>query len=513
MKKFLNKILTRKVITGALIFFQIVWWVLLLFRVSGFFPHINTICNMIGIILAIYIINRDNNPSYKLAWILPIMIFPLFGTLIYLLYSNKRPSRYLRKKFNESKNALDDTVGKSELYQDENVISKMDGYNTSISRYLNRVGYPVYDETQTEYFKSGEELFPHILEEISKAERFIFVEYFIIQEGKVWNSILDILAKKAKEGVDVRVIYDDVGSVSKIPTGYNKKLESMGIKTAVFNPFIPFISVVMNNRDHRKILVVDGNTAFTGGINLADEYMNITHPFGYWKDTAVMMRGKAVWSFTYMFLHMWNAINDTSNADTDFNKYRPETFDTPKFNVGGFVQPFCDSPLDDESVSQNVYINMLHSAKKYAYICTPYLVIDDEMKNALTFAAKRGVDVRIITPGIPDKKFVYRLTRSYYPGLLASGVKIYEYSPGFVHAKSFVCDDETAMVGTINLDFRSLYLHFECGVLLTGTNTVFSIRDDMEYMFNICEEIKEPKKRSFIGKVFDSILRTFAPLV
>lgn len=510
MKKFLSKILTRKVITSVLIALQIIWWVMMLFQVSSIFPRINAVFSVIGVFVVIYIINKDTNPSYKLAWILPIMVFPLFGVLIYLLYSNKRPSKYLRKRFKKSEEVLVKNLKEHDLRQDEDVLEQIEGRDASRASYLLRTSYPVYGDTETEYFSSGEALFPHIIEEISKAEHFIFLEYFIIEEGKVWSSILEILKKKAEEGVDVRVIYDDVGSVSKLPTGYNLKLNSMGIKCAVFNSFVPFISVVMNNRDHRKILVVDGHTAFTGGINLADEYMNITHPYGYWKDTAVMMHGKAAWSFTYMFLHMWNAINGTKE---DFSVYRPETYHVGEFTGKGFVQPYSDSPLDDEPISQNVYLDIISQAEKYVYICTPYLVIDDEMKNALIFAAKRGVDVRIITPGIPDKKIVYRLTRSYYPALLAAGVKIYEYTPGFVHAKSFVCDDRTAVVGTINMDFRSLYLHFECGVLMTGTNSVFSVRDDTLDMITVSEEITKAKKRTFLGRLFDSILRTFAPLM
>ena len=510
MRKFLSKVLNRKVLTTVLIAMQVIWWVVIFSRASRIYPKINAVFSIIGIFVIIYIINRDNNPSYKLAWVLPIMVFPLFGVIIYLLYSNKRPSRYLRKKFKKSKEVIIKSLEGQNMRQEEEVIEHMQPRDASRAGYLLRSGYLVYSDTQTTFYPSGEEMLPSILEEISKAERFIFLEYFIIEEGEVWSSILKVLAEKAKAGVDVRVIYDDVGSVSKLPTGYNLKLSSKGIKSAVFNPFVPFISGVMNNRDHRKILVVDGHTSFTGGINLADEYMNLISPYGYWKDSAVMLRGKASWSFTYMFLDMWNVI---TGASEDFNSYRFEIQSGEAIPSNGFVQPFSDSPLDDEAISQRVYIDIITQAEKYVYICTPYLIIDDEMKNALSFAAKRGVDVRIITPGIPDKKIVYRLTRSYYPSLIAAGVKIYEYTPGFVHAKSIVCDDKTAVVGTINMDFRSLYLHFECGVLMTGTSAVISVRDDAVEMFGVCREIKIPYKRNLVGRVFDSVLRTFAPLM
>lgn len=493
-------------LTIFVIFLQILWCIIMLLRVSAYAPWINALFSVIGLVFVIYIINRDTNPSYKIAWLIPIFIFPIFGVLIYLLFGNKKYAKVLRKKFKNT-----DEIITENLKQDEKVLSEMEERDATCARYLKKCGYPVYDNTETTYFPSGESMWPQIISEISKAEHFIFLEYFIIGEGKVWNSILDILVKKAKEGVDVRVIYDDVGCLSKIPTGYTKKLNSMGIKALAFNPFIPFISAVMNNRDHRKILVVDGHTAFTGGINLADEYMNIIYPYGYWKDTGIMLHGKAVWNLTYMFLQMWNVIHSTKE---DFEIYHPEKHHMEEFSGTGFTQPFSDSPLDDESISQNVYIDIISRATKYVYISTPYLVIDDEMKNALTFAAKRGVDVRIITPGIPDKKIVYRLTRSNYPPLLAAGVKIYEFEEGFVHAKSIVSDDRIAVVGTINLDFRSLYLHFECGVLMVETPSVAEVRNDNLETFKKSREITtENRKRNIFERMFDTILRTLAPLL
>ena len=506
MKKLLSKIINRKVITMLLIAVQMAWGVSLIYNTALIFPILNTVFHGIGLCVVVYIISRDTNPSYKIAWILPIMAFPLFGVLIYLLYSNKRPGRYLRKRFRKAGELVTQN-----LRQEESVLESMTRRDATRARYLTSMGYPVCGSTEAKYFASGEEMFPHILEELSKAEHFIFLEYFIIEEGKFWNAILDIIEKKAAEGVDVRVIYDDMGCVGKLPTGYNLKLESMGIKCTAFNPFIPFISVVMNNRDHRKIIVVDGHTAFTGGINLADEYINEVERFGYWKDTGVMLHGNATWNFTYMFLQMWNVLRGTKE---DFDIYRPERYHTERFEGKGFVQPFGDNPLDDEPVSQNVYIDIISQAEKYVYICTPYLVPDDEMKNALVRAAKRGVDVRLITPGIPDKKTIYRLTRSYYPTLIEAGVKIYEYIPGFVHAKSIVCDDRITLVGTINMDFRSLYLHFECGVLMTDTGVAIDVRDDNLAMMKKCRKVEKGfPKRTIIGRIFDSLLRTMGPML
>ncbi len=506
MKKLLSKIINRKVLTMLVIAVQIGWGIGLIYGTALIFPVLNTSFHLIGLCVIIYIINRESNPAYKIAWIVPITIFPLFGVLIYLLYANKRPSKYLRKRFEKTEELVTEN-----LKQEEGVLEAMPSRDATRARYLCDMGYPVCGSTEAKYFASGEEMFPHMLAELEKAEHFIFLEYFIIEEGEVWNAMLEILARKAAMGVDVRVIYDDMGCVGKLPTGYNFKLEAMGIKCTPFNPFVPFISVVMNNRDHRKILVVDGHTAFTGGINLADEYMNITSPFGYWKDTAVMLVGKATWNLTYMFLQMWNVLRGTKE---DFDIYRPERYHVESFSGKGFVQPFSDNPLDDEAISQNVYVDIISQAEKYVYICTPYFVPDDEMKNALVRAAKRGVDVRLITPGIPDKKLIYRITRSYYPTLLSAGVKVYEYTPGFVHAKSIVCDDRITVVGTINMDFRSLYLHFECGVLMTGTGIALTVRDDNLAMMEKCRAVEKGfPKRTLVGRVFDSVLRTFAPML
>ena len=313
MKKLLGKILNRKVITMLVIAIQMAWGVGLVYSTALIFPVLNTFFYAIGLCVVIYIINRESNPAYKIAWIVPITVFPLFGVLIYLLYANKRPSKYLRKRFEKTEELVTEN-----LKQEQGVLDSMPSRDSTRARYLSDMGYPVCGSTEARYFASGEEMFPYILAELEKAEHFIFLEYFIIEEGEVWNSMLEILARKAAAGVDVRVIYDDMGCVGKLPTGYNFKLESMGIKCTAFNPFVPFISVVMNNRDHRKILVVDGHTSFTGGINLADEYMNIKSPFGYWKDTAVMLHGKATWNLTYMFLQMWDVLRGTKE---DFDIY------------------------------------------------------------------------------------------------------------------------------------------------------------------------------------------------
>ena len=330
----------------------------------------------------------------------------------------------------------------------------------------------------------------------------------------MWNEILDILKEKAKEGVEVRFIYDDMGSVTRLPYKYEKSLEQFGIRCRVFNPLMPLLSIVMNHRDHRKITVIDGLVGFTGGFNLADEYINRTSPHGLWKDAAVKIEGEAVASFTAMFLQMWNTIKDSDTVE-DCKQYFLEEYPDYEEEGSGYVQPYCDTPLDHECVGENVYLNMIQNAKKYVYCFTPYLILDNETVEAFCLAAKSGIDVRIVTPNIPDKKMVFRLSQSYYKPLINAGVKIYQYTPGFIHSKCFLSDDKIAVCGTINLDYRSLYLHFECGCLLYHTRAVMQMKEDMEKTFRQSMEITKEfcDNTPFLRRVLQSILKLFAPLL
>ncbi|HBG10202.1 MAG TPA: cardiolipin synthase, partial [Firmicutes bacterium] len=340
---------------------------------------------------------------------------------------------------------------------------------------------------------------------------YIFLEYYIIEEGIMWNSILEILARKAQAGVDVRLIYDDLGCIFKLPKNYDKKLEALGIKTERFHPLKPMLSAALNYRDHRKLLIIDGHTGFTGGINLADEYINVVEKFGHWKDSAFLLKGDAVWSLTAMFLAMWEYLRGEPDTLEDFMPPRLEHL-PPN---GGFIQPFADNPLDDETVSETVYFNLINRAQDYVYIFTPYLILDNEMLSALGAAAKTGVDVRIITPHVPDKRLVHAVTRSYYYPLLQSGVKIYEYTPGFMHSKAIVADDRIAVVGTVNLDYRSLYLAFENAVWLYDTESVLQIRDDFLETLQICQEMRlsDCANISAVHRAKLSLLRLLAPLL
>lgn len=510
--KLLKALFNRTTICIVGILIQIAYLVSLFWTLGTLFTYSYVVFTIIAVIISLYIMNSEMNPSYKIAWIFAILVFPIFGVMLYVCFGNKNSGKRLRKQmaqFSQEERLL--------LKQNENVTEAIKENEPEIIKQTNYLysfgGYPVYSDTQTTYFNIGEAKFAVLLEELEKAERFIFLEYFIIEEGRMWNSILEILERKAKQGVDVRVIYDDIGCLFTLPYKYNYKLEEKGIKCRVFNKFRPVWSSKMNNRDHRKILVIDGNTAFNGGINLADEYINEYEKHGHWKDSAVMLKGEAVWSFTVMFLSMWNYL--TFEKPSSFDYYYPHIEKPEKTSKNGYIVPFTDSPLDDEPVGENVYINIINNAKKYVYITTPYLIISNEMMTALTLAAKAGVDVRIITPHIADKWFVHAVTRAHYKTLISKNVKIYEYTPGFIHAKNFVADDNTAVVGTINLDFRSLYLHFECATLMYKTNCISDIKEDFLNTLDKCEEItleKCQKVNPFI-KLLRAFLRFFAPMM
>ena len=509
MKKILRFITQRVVITALLIVLQALLLFGFIWKLDNYFVYFYAGSVLLSLLITLGIINSKSNPAYKIAWLIPILLFPVFGGLVYLLFGSDRTGRYLRKKLQGIGTEMDNVIG--EAYRRSGA-EQLPPDAANQSRYISHCAYcPPYQNTTTEYLPLGEVKFERMVEELKKAKHYIFLEYFIIQEGKMWNTILDILRQKAAEGVDVRVIYDDMGCIMILPTGYDKTLEQMGIKCRIFNPFVPILSSRFNTRDHRKICVIDGNVGFTGGINLADEYINAYEKHGHWKDTSILLKGEAVFSLTVMFLSMWDYLDGTTGK-TDYSRYYPTVWDE---NAKGYVQPFADNPLDDEAVGETVYLNLINKAKRYVYITTPYLILSSEMFTALTSAAKCGVDVRIITPHVPDKWYVHAVSRSHYQPLIEAGVKIYEYTPGFIHAKTFVVDDDYAVVGTINLDYRSLYLHFECAVWMYQTPSVAQVRDDFFKTQQISQEItlEECRSLSFPRRLGRSVLRVFAPLM
>lgn len=507
MNKLLKKVFSRTVVTALLIVIQVAWLAALLLRLGNSLPAIQTVLRILSLVAILFVIKSDMNPSYKIGWILLIAVLPILGGLMYVIFGNKRPTKYMREMLRAQLEKSAEYLGTQ-----ESITGELDGGAAGLFKYLEgSAGYPTAKNTTVRYYRVGEEMYADLLPELEKAEKFIFLEYFIIRPGEMWDGVLEILKRKAAAGVDVRIIYDDMGCIDILPANYNATLEGWGIRTMAFNRFVPAVSLVMNNRDHRKITVIDGKVGFTGGINISDEYINVKERFGHWKDTGLMLKGPGVFNLTLMFLEMWNAFNKDGDGYAEFI---PDSFEECGSADDGYVLSFSDSPLDNESVGESVYTDMLYQAKDYIYITTPYLAIDSELQTALCMAAKRGVDVRMITPGIPDKKLVYRLTRSYYPTLLRAGVKIYEYTPGFIHAKSFVCDDNLCVVGTINMDYRSLYLHFECGTLMYNNPEIKQVKkDDLDTMEK-CRKVElSDMKTNFLGELFDSFLRSIAPLL
>ncbi len=466
--------------------------------------------NIVSAVVVIYIINEEGNPAFKIAWIIPILLLPIFGVPIYFMFGRGKTTERQRANIQSIQRHYGEYLKDASSHLGE--LEAMNADAGLEAAYLQRsAGAPLYRGTATEFYPLGDVMFPPMLEAVKQAKKFIFLEFFIVEPGELWDAMLSVLERKSAEGVDVRLIYDDMGCIMTLPARYNRRMEAAGIKCSVFRRFQPVLSGSFNNRDHRKIMVVDGRVAFTGGINLADEYINKRERFGHWLDCGVRIEGAAAESFTAMFLSMWHYIRRERD---DFNDFRADPA-LPPVEDDGFVQPFSDTPMDDEAVGKTAYINMINRARRYVWLTTPYLVIDSEMMSALTTAAKCGVDVRIITPGIPDKWYVFAVTRSYYAALIRAGVRVYEYTPGFIHAKLAVSDGETAICGTINLDYRSLYLHYEDAAWMCGSRAVGQIKDFYDETLAKCTEITEDycRSRSALLRLVQSLLRVFAPMM
>ena len=550
---------SRMVFAVISILLEVLVILLLLFTAGQRATWIYSLIRILGAILVLRIYGSHKTASIRMTWMLVILLLPIFGTALYLLIGFNGHSLRMRKRYEDIDRLLLPMLPANQDVAERAVAR--DGRLGGIVEYIRRqAGYPVYENTVVEYFDDGEKGFEAQKRDLAKAEKFIFMEYHAIEDAECWHEIRDVLAERAKAGVEVRVFYDDMGSLGFINTDFVKRTEEYGIQCRVFNPFAPGLNLFLNNRDHRKITVIDGKVGFTGGYNLANEYFHRTEPFGFWKDTGIRLEGDAVQSLTVTFLEMWNAVSDLDKDDKDFKKYiaasgaerlleksskkisedkaeriakdkeayiermidtvQPDEkyiTDTEAVTGGdfGFVQPYADSPMDDIHVGEDVYISMAECAQKYAWFITPYLIITDEMCHAFSLAARRGVDVRIITPGIPDKKVVYSLTRSYYNGLARNGVRIFEFTPGFCHAKMSITDDLMATCGTINLDYRSLYHHFENGCLYADCNAVMETKRDFEETFAQCREVTEKYTtgRGALMRFSQMILRLAAPLM
>ncbi len=498
----------RRRILGILpaLLMQAVWLYLVFSWLAPWAGFIHFCLSVLSLIFVLYIITKQDESTYKILWLLVILSFPLPGALLYLLFGNKRTTRPLRKKLDKAPPLPQDTYDSSPLHAalaaDDKRLDATFGYMEKIT------GFPLHVNRSARYYPLGEDMFPDMLSELKKAEKYIFIEYFIIENGLMWDSITEILAEKARLGVDVRVLYDDLGSISTYTKKDAKKLRAKGIRCVSFNPLV-VLKGTLNCRDHRKMLIIDGKVAFSGGVNLADEYINHIEKYGHWKDIGFMLRGEAVQSYVRMFMRFWNAFGGDAVPDT----YLTSAAECDESTSDGLILSYYDSPLDADAVSNELYIDLLSQAKETAWFFTPYLMPGNSLLDAFVGAARRGVDVRIIMPGIPDKKLVYRMSRSFYPVLLEAGVKIYEYTPGFVHAKASLVDGVVGTVGTVNLDYRSLFLHFENNSLFYKSSLLCELKKDFLETEEKCVERTLQNIEKGFGKwLIDGMLRIFAPL-
>ena len=508
----MKKILGRIIIVLPAIALQALWYFVMFGLLHSLFHGylwnaINALLSILAVVFVTGLVSKRDESSYKLLWVMLIVAMPILGALLYFMLGDKNTGKKLKKKLEQSASTLPDMPGEEE----KSYIADIQADDLRISQTLTHIshttGFPIMRNDTSRYYPLGEDMFRDMCEDLKKAEKYIYVEYFIIQSGKFWDTLADIMAQKVTEGVDVRVMYDDLGSIGTFSVVDVIELSKKGIQCIPFNPFL-FIKSQLNNRDHRKLMVIDGKVAYSGGINLADEYINEIHPYGRWKDIGFRITGEAVNSYTYMFAEFWNAFSNDKITMEGIHTSEQEQA------ANGYILPYYDSPMRQEHVSNELFVEILSSATNYVWFYTPYLMLGDALYDAFIRAAKRGVDVRIIMPGIPDKKMVYRLSRSYYMDLLKAGVKIYEYTPGFVHAKAFIADDKIAGIGTVNLDYRSLFLHFECNAVFYKADIIEDLKADyLATQKESCEKTLADMQSGLLYRFGNNILRLIAPLL
>lgn len=509
--KFLKRLFSRFVITSIFILVQIFLAIYFFNKLAEKYIYVYLGASILSYVLLLFILNKNGSPSYKIPWILFILILPIPGLLSYIMFAKPIITKKYRKKFIQ---IIEDANQKYQINKEEIKELKKESivaYNQSKYIYKTSLMH-TNKNTKTMYFKDGDSMFEEMLNKIKDAKKYVFLETFIMSPGYMLNTLIDLLEQKVKEGIEVRILYDDIGSMKHLPRHYYKTLNNKGIKCTVFNKYNPIITVVHNNRDHRKLLIVDGEYGFIGGINIADEYINKIQPFGHWKDNGIMLHGTGVKNMTILFLEMWNV----------FSKNKIEVFEnyvtlSNEQKANGFVQVFGDGPLPlyEDHVGENTYLNLINQANKYLYITTPYLIIDYNMIHSLILASKRGVDVKIIVPHIPDKKIISTITKSNYKVLIEAGVEIYEYLPGFIHSKTILTDDDIAIVGTINLDYRSFIHHFECACWMYKPDCYNDMLEDFNNTINKskCIKLEDIPKHGLIKRLFVSLIKLFSPLL
>lgn len=510
MRKFLKPLFSKMTLGAILLLIQIA---VLVLPVAGLFErhiYMDAAITALSVIVILFEINRDADSGYKLIWIAIIAIFPVFGVFLYIYVHSDAIMRYIRRRLGKLSAKI--SKASTDIGGDIALVKESSEDEYGIFRYLSSAAYaPCFKCGDIRYFELGERMFKSLIDDVKAAQKYIFLEFFIINEAdKMWTELLKILTDKVRCGVEVRLLYDAMGSLTCVGSNFDKRLCDMGIKCYAFSPVKPFISTYHNNRDHRKMAIIDGKCAYTGGINIADEYINQKLRFGHWKDTAVRIEGEGVKNFLLMYFKLWNFV---SSAKEDYLPYFEAV--SPSENGEGFMTAFDDTPMDTDFVTRNLYLYIINTARDYVYINTPYLILDDSLSQALKFAASRGVDVRIMMPHIPDKWYAFAVGRSYYPELIRAGVRIFEYTPGFLHAKSTVSDDCRAYVGSANYDFRSLYLHYECGAYIYRNPIVTDIREDFVKTLSLSCEVTmdEYRRLGFFYRLMGRILRFFAALM
>ncbi len=491
----------------TLILLQLILMFALFYVMSVSSEVVDLLLRTLSIVMVLYIINVHDDPSFKLVWCIVILILPPFGGVFYLIFGGRKVPKELRSSPDLARSAaLDFLQSETEILEE---LQKKDPRVAQQFDYLiSHVYYPAYKNTEVTYFKSGEEKFAHLMRELNRAKKTIYLEYFIIAPGKMWGAIYNVLRQKVKEGVDVRLIYDDAGCINTLPKDFDTALRNEGIKCEVFNPLRPQLVIQMNNRDHRKLVIIDNQVAFTGGVNLADEYINEVNRFGHWKDTAIMMKGEAAMNCTFMFMQIWNFLSEDKIEEIALHQKQSK-------NIQGYVLPFSDTPTDVENVGLNVHMNMINNAQYRIWIQTPYLIISYAMQQALCSAAKLGKDVRIIVPHVPDKWYAHMMTRGNYKELIQSGVKIYEYLPGFMHSKVFLCDHNMGLCGTINMDYRSYYMHYEDAVLMYECDALTRIEEDFLDTLEVSQlmTLEDVENFHWSKQLIYAVCNLFSPLM
>ena len=503
----MGKIMRRVLIVVPAVALQVLWHVLLVKWLAPYAPLIVSLVSVAAVFMVLFIVIKRDESTYKLLWLLIILTMPLVGALLYLFFGNKRTAKPLKKRLQSVESSGDPHP----LPVDETPFAGEKRMEQTIRWLERKTGYPLCKAQPVRYYPLGDDMFPDMLCDMKSAKRSIYIEYFIIEPGQMWDAMLEVLEDKLRQGVDVRVMYDDLGSISSFNFSNARELTQKGIPCVPFNPLLA-LKGTANYRDHRKMLIVDNEIAYSGGINLSDRYINLEHPYGHWKDTGFRLTGEGVHSFTHMFLTFWNAFALKKGEGGTPMPALQESAEAPQ-ETDGYVLSYYDSPLEHDATSNQLFIDLLSQSTDYAWFFTPYLMLGDDLMAAMLAAARRGVDVRIIMPGIPDKKLIFRMSRSFYQVLLNGGVKIYEYTPGFVHAKSFVSDDKVATIGTVNLDYRSLFLHFENNSLFYRSGIVEKIKEDFLATQALCSEVQPYDKKRYSRRwAVDGLLRIFAPL-